>query len=181
MHVLLDVYVANNDQQCAVACSKASSHEDLHEVTSISSCTDRNSQSVVPSICFSCVFRRRRGCSISKRKITCAGASVTTKECENQFNDNAKSQLTQRIGNSLRKLYTVAKLTLTLLTKLLEETSAPRHFEVRILSWLRTLRFQVVELHQQTLPLLQRRHCSCHKLWAKKALLHRNSLRVQAL
>ena len=49
MHVLLDVHVANNDQQSAVACSIASSHEDLHEVTSISSCADLNSQSVLPS------------------------------------------------------------------------------------------------------------------------------------
>ena len=49
MHVLLDVDVASNDQQNAVACSIASSHEDLHEVTSISLCADPNSQSVVPS------------------------------------------------------------------------------------------------------------------------------------
>ena len=49
MHVLLDVHVASNDQQSAVARSIASSHEDLHEVTSISSCADLNSQSVVPS------------------------------------------------------------------------------------------------------------------------------------
>ena len=34
MHVLLDVHVANNDQQSAVAHGIASSHEDLHEVTS---------------------------------------------------------------------------------------------------------------------------------------------------
>ena len=46
-HVLLDVHVANSDQQSAVACIIASSHEDLHEVTSISSCADLNSQSVV--------------------------------------------------------------------------------------------------------------------------------------
>ena len=38
MHVLLDIHVASNDQQSAVACSIASSHEDLHEMTSISSC-----------------------------------------------------------------------------------------------------------------------------------------------
>ena len=50
MHVLLDVRDANNDQQSAVACGIASSHEDLHEVTSISSCADPNSQSVFPSI-----------------------------------------------------------------------------------------------------------------------------------
>ena len=49
MHVLLDVHVANNDQQSAVACSIVLSHEDLHEVTSSSSCTDQNSQSVFPS------------------------------------------------------------------------------------------------------------------------------------
>ena len=49
MHVLLGVHAANNDQQNAVACSIASSQEDLHEVTSISSCVDLNSQSVVPS------------------------------------------------------------------------------------------------------------------------------------
>ena len=49
MHVLLDVHVASDDQQSAVACSTASSREDLHEVTSISSCADLNSQSVVPS------------------------------------------------------------------------------------------------------------------------------------
>ena len=49
MHVLLDVHVANNDQQSAAACIIASSHEDLHEVTSISSCADLNSQSVDPS------------------------------------------------------------------------------------------------------------------------------------
>ena len=50
MHLLLDVHVANNDQQSAVACSIASSHEDIHEVTSISSCADPNLRSVVPSI-----------------------------------------------------------------------------------------------------------------------------------
>ena len=49
MHVLLDVHVASNDQQSDVACSIASSHEDLDEVTSISSCADLNSQCVVPS------------------------------------------------------------------------------------------------------------------------------------
>ena len=49
MHVFLDVHVANNDQQSVVACSIASSHEDLHEVTSISSCADPNSQNVFPS------------------------------------------------------------------------------------------------------------------------------------
>ena len=49
MHVLPDVHAANNDQKSAVACSIASAHEDLHEVTSISSCADLNSQSVVPS------------------------------------------------------------------------------------------------------------------------------------
>ena len=47
MHVLLDVHGASDDQQSAVACSIASSHEDLHEVTSISSCADLNSQSVL--------------------------------------------------------------------------------------------------------------------------------------
>ena len=40
MHVILAVHAANNDQQSAVACSIASSHEDLHEITSISSCVD---------------------------------------------------------------------------------------------------------------------------------------------
>ena len=35
MHVLLDVHATNNEQQNAVACSIAASHEDLHEVTSI--------------------------------------------------------------------------------------------------------------------------------------------------
>ena len=50
MHVLLDVHVASNEQQIVVACSIASSHGDLHEVTSISSCVDVNSQSVSPSI-----------------------------------------------------------------------------------------------------------------------------------
>ena len=49
MHVLLDVHVANNDQQSAVACCIASSHEDLREKTSISSRADPNSQSVVPN------------------------------------------------------------------------------------------------------------------------------------
>ena len=49
MHVLLDVHAANNYQQSAVARSIASSHEDLHEVTSISSCADPNSQSAFPS------------------------------------------------------------------------------------------------------------------------------------
>ena len=49
MHVFLDVHVASNDQQSAVACSIASSHEDLHEVTSISSCADLNTPSVVSS------------------------------------------------------------------------------------------------------------------------------------
>ena len=37
MHVLLDVHVASNDQRRALACSVASSHDDLHEVTSTSS------------------------------------------------------------------------------------------------------------------------------------------------
>ena len=50
MHVLLDVHAASNDQPSAVACSIASSHEDLHEVTSIFSCVDLNSQCVFPSI-----------------------------------------------------------------------------------------------------------------------------------
>ena len=50
MHVLLDVHATNNDQQNALACSIASSHEDLHEMTSISSCVDLNSQSVSPSV-----------------------------------------------------------------------------------------------------------------------------------
>ena len=49
MHVLLVVHVDNNDQQSAVACGIALSHEDLHEVSSVSSCADPNSQSVVPS------------------------------------------------------------------------------------------------------------------------------------
>ena len=49
MHVLLDVHAANTDQQNAVACSSVSLHEDLHEVTSISSCVDLNSQNVVAS------------------------------------------------------------------------------------------------------------------------------------
>ena len=49
MHVLLGVHVASNVEQSAVAGSIASSHEDVHEVTSISSCADLNSQSVVPS------------------------------------------------------------------------------------------------------------------------------------
>ena len=38
MLVLLDVHAASNDQQNAVACGTASSHEDLHVVTSISTC-----------------------------------------------------------------------------------------------------------------------------------------------
>ena len=42
--VLLDAHVANNDLQSAVACSTASSHEDLHVVTSTSSCADLNSE-----------------------------------------------------------------------------------------------------------------------------------------
>ena len=49
MHVLLDVHVANNDQQRDVQCSIAPSHEDLHEVTPIFSCINLNSQSVSPS------------------------------------------------------------------------------------------------------------------------------------
>ena len=44
------VHAASNDQQNAVACSIASSHEDLHEVTSISSRVDVNSQSVPQGI-----------------------------------------------------------------------------------------------------------------------------------
>ena len=51
MHVLLDVHVADNDQQNVVACSIASSREDLHEVTSTSSCAYLNSQSVVQVQC----------------------------------------------------------------------------------------------------------------------------------
>ena len=50
MHVLLDVHVPNNDPPSAVVCSIASSHEDLDEVASISSCADLNSQCVFPSI-----------------------------------------------------------------------------------------------------------------------------------
>ena len=50
MRVLLDLHAANCGQQSAVACCIASSHEDLHGVTSISSCVDLNSQSVAPSI-----------------------------------------------------------------------------------------------------------------------------------
>ena len=49
MHVLLDVHVSSNDQQSAVACSIASSHEDPLEVTSNSSFADLNSESVVQS------------------------------------------------------------------------------------------------------------------------------------
>ena len=49
MHVLLVVHVASNDQPSAVACSLASSHEDLHEVTLTFSCADLISHSVVPS------------------------------------------------------------------------------------------------------------------------------------
>ena len=45
-HVLLDVHATSIDQQNAVAYRIASSHEDLHEVTSISSCVDLNSQNV---------------------------------------------------------------------------------------------------------------------------------------
>ena len=44
MRVLQDVREANNDQQNAVACGIASSHEDLHEGTSTSSCVVRNSK-----------------------------------------------------------------------------------------------------------------------------------------
>ena len=51
MRVLLDVHAANNDQHNPVACSIASSREDLHEVTSISSCVDLKSHSAFPSIC----------------------------------------------------------------------------------------------------------------------------------
>ena len=50
MHVLLDVHAAKNDQQNAVACSIALSFDDPHEVPSIPSCVDLNSQSVFPSI-----------------------------------------------------------------------------------------------------------------------------------
>ena len=50
MSVLQDVHGANYDQHNAVACSIASSREDLHEVTSISSCADLNSKNVSPSI-----------------------------------------------------------------------------------------------------------------------------------
>ena len=49
MHVFLDVHAINNDQQNAVACCIASSHEDLHEVTSNASCADLNSPSFIPS------------------------------------------------------------------------------------------------------------------------------------
>ena len=48
MHVLLDVHVARNDHS-AVAYTIAASHEDLHEVTSTTSCADMNTQGVVPS------------------------------------------------------------------------------------------------------------------------------------
>ena len=48
--VFLDAHTARNDQQNAVACSTASSHEDLREVTSISSSVHLNSQSVFPNI-----------------------------------------------------------------------------------------------------------------------------------
>ena len=49
-HVLLDVHMADNDQQNAVACSIASSHEDLHFVKPISSYVDLNSQLFLPNI-----------------------------------------------------------------------------------------------------------------------------------
>ena len=48
--IRMDVHAASNDQQNAVACSIASSHEDPHEATSISSCVDLNSQSVFPCL-----------------------------------------------------------------------------------------------------------------------------------
>ena len=50
LRIFLDVHGVNNVPHCAVASSIASSHEDLHEVTSMSSCVDLNSQSLVPSI-----------------------------------------------------------------------------------------------------------------------------------
>ena len=46
----LDVHAASTDQWTAVARSIASSHDDPHEVTFISSCVDLNSCSVSPSI-----------------------------------------------------------------------------------------------------------------------------------
>ena len=46
---LLDVHAVSKDQQSAVAYSIASSHEDIHEVMSVSSCADLTSQSAVPS------------------------------------------------------------------------------------------------------------------------------------
>ena len=45
LRIFLDVHEVNNVPHCAVASSIASSHEDLHEVTSMSSCVDLNSQS----------------------------------------------------------------------------------------------------------------------------------------
>ena len=48
-HVLLDVHAASNDQQNAVACSTALSHEDLCEVTSMSSCVGRSELAECPS------------------------------------------------------------------------------------------------------------------------------------
>ena len=57
---------------------------------------------------------------------------------------------------------------------------SPLRVRTRILRRRCISRSLTTEFHQQTLLLLHRRHC-CHMLWTKKAQLHRNSLRVQAL
>ena len=50
MRVPQDVHATKRNQTNALACSIASSHEDLHEMTPISSRVGQNSQSVSPSI-----------------------------------------------------------------------------------------------------------------------------------
>ena len=51
MHVLVDVHAGSNDQKSAFACGIASSYEDLHEVTSISSCVHLISRVSFQELC----------------------------------------------------------------------------------------------------------------------------------
>ena len=49
MQFLQDVHATSIDEQNFVACDIASSHEDLHEATPVSSCVDLKLQWVSPS------------------------------------------------------------------------------------------------------------------------------------
>ena len=78
MHVLLDVHDAIDDQQRAGACSIASSHEDPHEVTSISSCVDLNSQNVSLNVVSLRMDLSLEFLSTTVSSCTCPESSIST-------------------------------------------------------------------------------------------------------